>query len=78
VDAVFKAVEQMRGAYGIAVVCSKEPDKLVAVRKDSPLVVGLGEGCNFIASDIPALLKHVRKIYLIENNETVVLTKERR
>jgi glucosamine--fructose-6-phosphate aminotransferase (isomerizing) len=74
-DAVFKAVEKMRGAYGVAVVCSREPDKLVAVRKDSPLVVGLGEGCNFIASDIPALLKHVRKIYLIENNETVVLTK---
>lgn len=73
-DAVFKAVEKMRGAYGIGVICSKEPDKLVAVRKDSPLVVGLGEGCNFIASDIPALLKHVRKIYLIENNETVVLT----
>jgi glucosamine--fructose-6-phosphate aminotransferase (isomerizing) len=74
-DAVFKAVGKMRGAYGVAAVCSKEPDKLVAVRKDSPLVVGLGEGCNFIASDIPALLKHVRKIYLIENNETVVLTR---
>ena len=74
-DAVNKAVEMMRGAYGIGVICSKEPDKLIAVRKDSPLVVGLGEGCNFIASDIPALLKHVRKIYLIENNETVVLTK---
>ncbi len=75
IDAVYKAVDKMRGAYGIGVICSKEPDKLVAVRKDSPLVVGLGEGCNFIASDIPALLKHVRKIYLIENNETVVLTK---
>ncbi len=74
-DAVFKAVDEMRGAYGIVVVSSREPDKLVAVRKDSPLVVGLGEGCNFIASDIPALLKHVREIYLIENNETVVLTK---
>lgn len=74
-DAVNKAVDMMRGAYGIGVICSKEPDKLIAVRKDSPLVVGLGEGCNFIASDIPALLKHVRKIYLIENNETVVLTK---
>ncbi len=74
-DAVYKAVDKMRGAYGIGVICSKEPDKLIAVRKDSPLVVGLGEGCNFIASDIPALLKHVRKIYLIENNETVVLTK---
>lgn len=76
-DAVYKAVEKMRGAYALGVVCSKEPDKLVAVRKDSPLVVGLGEGCNFIASDIPALLKHVRKIYLIENNETVVLTKNK-
>lgn len=75
-EAVYKAVDKMRGAYGIGVICSKEPDKIVAVRKDSPLVVGLGQGCNFIASDIPALLKYVRKIYLIENNETVVLTKD--
>ena len=64
----------MKGAYAIGVVSSYEPDKIVAVRKDSPLVAGLGEGCNFIASDIPALLRHVRKIYLIENNEVVVLT----
>ena len=74
-DAVFRATEKMQGAYGLGIVCSEEPDKLIAVRKDSPLIVGLGEGCNFIASDIPAILKHVRKIYLIENNETVVLTK---
>lgn len=75
VDAVYRAVEKMKGAYAIGVVCSHEPDKLVAVRKDSPLVAGLGEGCNFIASDIPALLRHVRRIYLIENNEVVVLTR---
>lgn len=75
VDAVYKAVEKMRGAYAIGVVEASEPDKIVAVRRDAPLIAGLGEGCNFIASDIPALLKHVRKIYLIENNETVVLTK---
>lgn len=75
-DAVYKSVEKMRGAYAIGVISGNEPDKLIAVRKDSPLVAGLGEGCNFIASDIPALLKHVRKIYLIENNETVVLTKD--
>ena len=72
--AVGKAVEKMQGAYGIGVICADEPGKMVAVRKDSPLIVGLGKGCNFIASDIPALLKHVRQIYLIENNETVILT----
>lgn len=74
-DAVYKAVDKMRGAYAIGAICSDEPDKIVAVRKDAPLIAGLGEGCNFIASDIPALLKYVRKIYLIENNETVMLTK---
>lgn len=73
-EAVYKAVDKMRGAYAIGVVAAEEPDKIVAVRKDAPLIAGLGEGCNFIASDIPALLKHVRKIYLIENNETVVVT----
>ncbi len=72
-DAVYKAVDMMQGAYGIGVICADEPDKLIAVRKDSPLVVGLGNGCNFIASDIPAFLNHARQIYLIENNETVVL-----
>ncbi|MCB6992723.1 glutamine--fructose-6-phosphate transaminase (isomerizing) [bacterium 210820-DFI.6.37] len=75
-QAVNRAVEQMRGAYAIGVIAAGEPDKMVAVRKDAPLVAGIGEGCNFIASDIPALLKYVRKIYLIENNETVVLTKD--
>lgn len=73
-DGVFKAVEKVRGSYGIAAISSAEPDRIVAVRKDSPLVVGLGEGGNFIASDIPALLKYARRIYLIENNETVLLT----
>ncbi len=75
-EAVYKATEKMEGAYAIGAIAAAEPDRIVAVRKDSPLVVGLGEDCNFIASDIPALLKHVRKIYLIENNETVLLTKD--
>ena len=73
-EAVYKAVEKMRGAYAIGVMAAAESDKIVAVRKDAPLVAGLGKGCNFIASDIPALLKHSREIYLIENNETVVIT----
>lgn len=75
-EAVTKAVSQMRGAYAIAAMAAGEPDKLVAVRKDAPLIAGIGKGCNFIASDIPALLKYVREIYLIENNETLVVTKD--
>lgn len=73
-DAVYEAVSKMRGAYAISVIAADQPDKIVAVRKDAPLIAGLGKGCNFIASDIPALLKYVKEIYLIENNETVVLT----
>ncbi len=76
-QAVNKAVEEMRGAYAIAAIAADEPDKIVAVRKDAPLVAGIGKGFNFIASDIPALLKYVREVYLIENNETVVLTKDK-
>lgn len=75
-EAVTKAVSQMRGAYAVAAMAAGEPDKLVAVRKDAPLIAGIGKGCNFIASDIPALLKYVREIYLIENNETLVVTKD--
>lgn len=73
-DAVYAAVSEMRGAYAISVIAAAEPEKIVAVRKDAPLIAGLGQGCNFIASDIPALLKYVKEIYLIENNEMVVLT----
>lgn len=75
-DAVYEAVKMMRGAYAIAVVSKDEPDKIVAYRKDAPLIAGLGKGCNFIASDIPALLKYLNKIYLIENNEMVICTPE--
>ena len=74
--AVNKAVAEMRGAYAVCAIAAAEPDKIVAVRKDAPLVAGIGKGFNFIASDIPALLKYVRQVYLIENNETVVLTKD--
>ena len=75
-DAVFEAVKMMRGAYAIAAVTKDEPNRIVAYRKDAPLIAGLGKGCNFIASDIPALLKYLNKIYLIENNEMVICTPE--
>ena len=72
-DAVYKAMGRMRGAYAIVAISTDDPDKLVAVRKDAPLIAGLGKGSNFIASDIPALLKYVKEIYLIENGEMVVV-----
>jgi glucosamine--fructose-6-phosphate aminotransferase (isomerizing) len=76
-QAVYKAVDRMEGAYAISVICEDEPDKIVAVRKDSPLIVGLGEQENFLASDIPALLKYTRKVHFIENDEFVLLTKDK-
>ena len=75
-ETVNLAVAIMRGAYAVLVMHADEPDKIVAVRKDAPLVAGVGEGCNFLASDIPALLKYCREVKLIENNETVVVTKD--
>lgn len=73
-DAVYAATERMRGAYAIVVIAKAYPDRIVAVRKDAPLIAGLGHGSNYIASDIPALLKYVKEIYLIENGEMVVVT----
>ena len=76
-DAVYAATLEMTGAYAIAVVSSKDPNKIVAVRKDAPLIAGIGNGENFIASDIPALLKYCKEIYLIENGEMVVVTPDK-
>ena len=75
-EAVVKATEKLEGSYALGVVCGAEPDKIVAVRKDSPLIVGIGNGESFIASDIPAVLNYTRDIYLLEDNEFVVLTNE--
>lgn len=76
-DAVYKAVDRMEGAYAISVISEDEPNKIVAVRKDSPLIVGIGEGEQYLASDIPALLKYTKKVHFIENDEFVLLTPEK-
>ena len=72
--AVRKATTKMEGSYAIGVLCKDDPGKLIAVRKDSPLIVGLGEGEYFIASDIPAVLNHTRDVYLLNDNEFVEMT----
>ncbi|AGF55919.1 glucosamine--fructose-6-phosphate aminotransferase (isomerizing) [Clostridium saccharoperbutylacetonicum] len=75
-QAVVKATERLEGSYALGVISGQEPDKLVAVRKDSPLIVGLGQGETFIASDIPAIISYTRDIYLLEDREFVVITKD--
>ena len=74
--AVVKATEKLEGSYAIGAICGQEPDKLVAVRKDSPLIVGLGENETFIASDIPAVLSYTRDVYLLEDKEYVLVTRD--
>jgi glutamine---fructose-6-phosphate transaminase (isomerizing) len=76
VDAVRNVAKMLRGAYALAVICQDEPDKIVAVKEASPLVIGLGEGENFLASDIPAILKHTRRVIALEEGQMAVLTRE--
>ncbi len=76
VQAVIECVKKLEGSFALGVVSCTEPDKLVAIRKDSPLIVGIGKGENFIASDIPAILNHTKQIYLLNDMEIAVLSKE--
>ena len=73
-SAVKSAVSHLDGSFALGVICTEEPDKLVAVRKQSPLIVGLGEGENYIASDIPAILSETKDVYLLDDGEFAVLT----
>ena len=75
-DAVVKATEKLEGSFAIGVISEEDKDTLIGVRKDSPLIVGLGENENFIASDIPAVLSYTRKVYLLEDEEFVLMNKE--
>ena len=75
-EAVTKALKKLEGSYALGVVCKDEPDKLIAVRKECPLIVGLGKGESFIASDIPAVLSYTRDVYLLEDHEIAVLNKD--
>ena len=77
VDTLIKVIKDVRGSFAIGLICKDNPSELVAVKKDSPLIVGLGEEENFIASDIPAILEHTRKIYLLNDLEIVHLTKDK-
>lgn len=74
--AVQKAVKRMRGAFALGVLTEYEPDKLVAVRLASPLIIGVGDGENFIGSDIPAILEYTRDVYILCDGEMAILTRD--
>ena len=72
--AVRLTLTDIEGSYALGVLCADYPDQFIAARKDSPLVVGLGEACNYIASDIPAILSRTRRILIMEDREIACLT----
>ncbi|MCI9576061.1 MAG: glutamine--fructose-6-phosphate transaminase (isomerizing) [Clostridiales bacterium] len=72
-DAVIKVIGKVEGSYAFGILCEDVPDQIFAVRKKSPLIIGLGKNENFIASDIPAILNKTREIYRLENNEIAVI-----
>ena len=72
-DAVIKVINKVEGSYALGIICEDDPEQLFAVRKDSPLIIGLGEGENFIASDVPAILDKTREIYRLNDDEIAVL-----
>ena len=76
VDTLIRVIGRIRGSYALGILCNEKPDEIVAVRKDSPMLVGIGENENFIASDIPALLEYTKDYYLLNDNEIVVLKKD--
>ncbi|GAB4535461.1 MAG: glutamine--fructose-6-phosphate transaminase (isomerizing) [Thermodesulfovibrionia bacterium] len=75
-SATRKALSHLKGAYALAIISKFEPDKIIAVKKDSPLVIGLGKGEFFVASDIPAFISHTRDVIIPDNNEIAVIRRD--
>ncbi|TAH45780.1 MAG: glutamine--fructose-6-phosphate transaminase (isomerizing), partial [Treponema sp.] len=75
--AVQETLKRLEGSYALGVICENNPDQIIAVRKDSPLVVGAGKGENLIASDVPALLEYTRDVYYLADREIAVLYRDR-
>ena len=75
-SAVGRVLHRIQGAYALGILCDDVPDQLIAVRKDSPLILGYGEHCSFLASDVTAILRHTRKVSYMEDGELAVLTRD--
>ena len=75
-EAVGRVLRRIEGAYALGMLCADCPDRIIAARKDAPLLLGYGEGCNFLASDVTAIIKHTRDVAYMEDGEVAVLTRE--
>lgn len=75
-EAIKKVLKTIEGSYSLVFMCAAEPDKLICTKKDNPLIIGLGEGENFIASDIPAIIAKTRRTYIMSDGEIATVTKD--
>ena len=76
IDTVIKVLSRLDGSYALGVISVDDPDRIIAVRKESPLIIGIGQGENYIASDVPAILAKTKRIYRLENNEIAILRRD--
>ena len=74
-DTVIKVANALEGSYALGIMCLDEPDKLIAIKKDNPLIIGVSDKGNFIASDVPAVLSHTNKVYYLNDKEIAVIDK---
>ena len=75
-ESVGRVLRRIEGAYALGMLCADCPDRIIAARKDAPLLLGYGEGCNFLASDVTAIIKHTRDVAYMEDGEVAVLTRD--
>ena len=76
VDTILKVISEIEGSYALGIIFRDFPDRIFAVRKDCPLIIGVGQGENFIASDVPAIIDYTRDYYLLDSDEVAVITED--
>lgn len=76
VDTILKVISEIEGSYALGIIFRDFPDRIFAVRKDCPLIIGVGQGENFIASDVPAIIEYTRDYYLLDSDEVAVITED--
>ena len=75
-QAVGRVLRRIEGAYALGILCADDPDQIIAVRKDSPLILGYGDNCSFLASDVTAIIRHTRDVVYMDDGEVAVLRRD--